>query len=215
MKGADDEAKPYTPVSPSDQQGWFRLVVKSYPGGLVSSYLHSLHAGDYIQVKGPFVKLEYKANNNKSIGLIAGGTGITPMLQIIREVIKNPSDTTKMSLLYQCRSESDIAMLRDEINELVSCHDCLTVTYILSQPSGDWTGLRGHMDGELLAKTMPLPIVGEEAPLIYVCGPFGMLSAVAGPKANDNKSQGELKGLLKTAGYSGELVATIACHLKS
>jgi cytochrome-b5 reductase len=213
VRGADEEAKPYTPVSPCDQRGWFRLVVKSYPGGAVSQHLHSLAAGDCMLVKGPFMKLEYAANKNKSIGLIAAGTGITPMLQIIREVIKNPADTTKMSLLYQCRYEADIALLKGDIDELAAQHASLSVTYILSQPGAEWTGLRGRMDAAVLASSMPPPpsapgadgAAAGDVPLIYVCGPAGMLESLAGPKTAD-KSQGELQGLLRAAGYTADMV---------
>ena len=75
VKGAGEDAKPYTPVSPCGRRGTFRLVIKRYPGGGVSSHLHGLSAGDTVAVKGPILKLPYSPNMRKRIGMIAGGTG--------------------------------------------------------------------------------------------------------------------------------------------
>ena len=186
-------------------------MIKAYPGGAVSAHLHTLRSGDNMLVKGPFFKLKYVENKYKHIGMIAGGTGVTPMLQIMKEIVKNPEDTTAAHLLFQSRSENDINILREEIDEIVARHVNISVTYILSQPSAAWTGLRGHLDAALLAETMPLPSE-QPPPLIYVCGPPGMLEAVAGGKAVD-KSQGELKGLLKDMGYSREFA--VACYVDS
>ena len=90
IKGNDEDgkvvARPYTPTSLNDEKGKFEILIKSYPQGKVSSYLHSLKVGDSIEVKGPFPKIKYTANMKKKIGMVAGGTGITPMLQIIKEV---------------------------------------------------------------------------------------------------------------------------------
>lgn len=57
---------------------WF----PSYPNGNVSSYLHSLQPGQSVNVKGPFPKIAYKANEFKRIGMAAAGTGITPMVTL-------------------------------------------------------------------------------------------------------------------------------------
>jgi cytochrome-b5 reductase len=58
------------------------LVIKKYPDGKVSGWMHDLKVGDLVEVKGPFPKLAYVPNMKKSIGMICGGTGITPMLQV-------------------------------------------------------------------------------------------------------------------------------------
>ena len=78
IKGLPSEGKevsrPYTPTSLNSQKGTFELVIKSYPAGNVSSYLHSLKVGDKIEVKGPFPKIKYTPNMKKSIGMIAGNS---------------------------------------------------------------------------------------------------------------------------------------------
>lgn len=74
--------RPYTPVSPPDARGYFDLIVKVYPDGKMTQHLHRLQVGDSLDVKGPIVKLPYTPNMKKVIGMVAGGTGITPMLQV-------------------------------------------------------------------------------------------------------------------------------------
>ena len=75
-----------------------------------------------MDVKGPFYKLMYSVNMKRRIGMIAGGTGITPMLQIIREILENPEDKTEVSLLFANNAEEDILM-RDELDRLAIMHN--------------------------------------------------------------------------------------------
>lgn len=62
------------------------LVVKSYPAGKMSKHMAEMKVGDSLEMKGPIPKIPYKANMKNSIGMVAGGTGITPMLQVRRLV---------------------------------------------------------------------------------------------------------------------------------
>ena len=64
--------------------------------------------GDTLEFKGPILKLPYKANEYEHIGMVAGGTGITPMLQVVDEVLANPADKTKISLVFGNQSEADM-----------------------------------------------------------------------------------------------------------
>lgn len=131
--------------------------------------------------------------------MIAGGSGITPMLQVAQEILANPKDTTKIVLVFGNVSETDI-ICRKEIDELKAQNaGRIDVHYILDKPSADWTGLKGHVDQELLAKV--LPPTSDEKCKVLVCGPPGMMNAISGPKAED-KSQGELAGVLEKMGYS-------------
>ncbi len=57
-------------------------MIKKYPNGPMSTHFHELKPGDTIDIKGPLKKLQIEPNMKKKIGMIAGGTGITPMLQV-------------------------------------------------------------------------------------------------------------------------------------
>ncbi|ORY85061.1 hypothetical protein BCR37DRAFT_386358 [Protomyces lactucae-debilis] len=110
-------ARSYTPSSSDDDKGFFDLIVKSYPTGNVSKYLGEMQLHQTIKVKGPKGQMHYTPNMCRALGMIAGGTGITPCLQIIRAILENPDDKTKVSLIYANVNEQDI-ILRDELDEL-------------------------------------------------------------------------------------------------
>lgn len=132
----------YTPVSSDDNVGHVDLVIKVYKrnvhpkfpeGGKMSQYVDSLKIGDKIAFRGPTGKLQYIGDGQFSIkklrkepptpvqtdivNMIAGGTGITPMLQLTREILKRPNDPTKLALLFANQTESDI-LLRNELESL-------------------------------------------------------------------------------------------------
>lgn len=71
--------RPYTPID-SDDVGKFELLVKKYEQGNMSKHLHEMKIGDVLEVKGPIIKFPYTANSKSNIGMIAGGTGLTPMV---------------------------------------------------------------------------------------------------------------------------------------
>ncbi len=120
----------YTPVSDNTTLGEVALVIKIYragvhpkfpDGGKLSQHLDSLKIGETIDIKGPKGHMEYLGNGGnywmKPIGrpkvtkqckqfiMIAGGTGITPMLQVANYMFRNNKDDVKVHLLYANQSE--------------------------------------------------------------------------------------------------------------
>ena len=71
-----------TPTSRPDTEGYFELLVKTYPTGKLSPYLHALKPGDMLEVRGPVGRFKYTKNAYKKMGFVAGGTGLTPCLQV-------------------------------------------------------------------------------------------------------------------------------------
>lgn len=207
MARADIDGKmvtrPYTPISMNEEKGILELTVKGYPNGALSKYIVNLKVGDELEMKGPFKKLDYQPNMKKEIGMIAGGSGITPMLQVIRAILNNPNDKTKIHLLFANTSENDI-ILRDALDALQHVHPTrFTVTYCIDKASSSsWKGCTGHVSKEMIQKYMPA--VSEDN-VIYVCGPPGLMNHVSGNKAKD-KSQGEVSGLLQELNYASSMV---------
>ncbi|KAI1893093.1 hypothetical protein AGOR_G00140330 [Albula goreensis] len=167
--------RPYTPVSSDDDKGFVDLVVKIYfknvhpkfpEGGKMSQYLESLQVGDVIDFRGPGGLLEYKGQGQfavqpdkkspaemkvaKSLGLIAGGTGITPMLQLVRAIIKSPDDKTTCCLLFANQTENDILLP------------------VWMGPTADWDFSQGFINADMIQEHLPAP--GEDS-LILMCGP--------------------------------------------
>ena len=177
------------------------LVIKSYPDGVVSSFVDGLKVGQSMELKGPINKIAYEPNMRKRIGMVAGGTGITPMLQVIKEIIKRPGeDSTEVHLLFANRSEEDI-LLKSTIDEITAKHSNIKVAYILSHPSATLT-VDGFVTADLLKRTMPPPAPGKDS-MIFVCGPPGFMADVSGEKT-PSKEQGQLEGFLKELGYNGK-----------
>ncbi|KAK2966287.1 hypothetical protein RJ640_018098 [Escallonia rubra] len=204
--GQDAEGKtkyvirPYTPISDPDSKGYFDLLIKVYPEGKMSQHFASLKPGDVVEVKGPIEKLRYNPNMKKEIGMIAGGTGITPMLQVIEAILKNPDDNTKVSLLYANVTPDDI-LLKQKLDALAASHPNLKVFYTVDNPSETWRGGTGYISKDMAVKGLPSP---SDDTLILVCGPPGMMKHISGDK--ENRSQGELTGILKELGYTAEMV---------
>lgn len=87
--------------------------------------------------------------------MIAGGTGITPMLQIIRAALKNPADKTKLSLVYANVNIDDI-LLKKELDDLAARYPHrFTVHYVLNNPPQNWSGSTGFVSKEQIEKYIP------------------------------------------------------------
>lgn len=190
--------RPYTPISKPDAKGHLDLLVKVYPEGKMSKYIGDMKVGDVLEMKGPIPKYPYRPCEKKEIGMIAGGTGITPMLQVIDEILDNPKDTTKMSLLFANLTEKDI-LLKEKLDSYAKNHpEKFKVYYVLDKAPWFWSGGSGYVTKQMLKEKMPDPTNDN---LVFVCGPPGMMKVISGEKAPD-KSQGELKGYLKELGFT-------------
>ena len=193
--------RPYTPVNPPSDKGELVLLIKHYPGGQMTQYLKGLKVGDEMRFKGPIPKHPYKSNQFEEIGMIAAGTGITPMWQLIQEIAANPSDKTKVTLLYGNKSEADI-LLREKFDEL-SKDSRFNIVYFLDENAKSVKSEKGYITKDHVKKYLPGAEKGEKAK-IFVCGPPPMVGAIAGPK--QGFQQGELKGVLSELGYNAEQV---------
>lgn len=198
-------SRPYTPTTLNNQTGHLDLLIKTYPapGGLMSRHIESLKPGvDKLQLKGPFVKLPYKANMKKHIGMIAGGTGITPMYQVAKTILENAEDKTEVSLVFANISEKDV-LLRDELDALAYAYPNFKVYYTLDRPPlWGWKMGKGYVSKEMIEQHIPSK---DKDVLVMVCGPKGFMEHISGDKT-PRKEQGDLSGLLRDMGYSSEQV---------
>lgn len=99
--------------------------------------------------------------------MIAGGTGITPMLQVARYSLFNPGDPTKFSLIYANVNEDDI-LLRVELDYLVAMFPYrFKVFYVLNNPPAGWKGGAGYISKEYIQEHLPAPGSSSK---ILICG---------------------------------------------
>lgn len=204
--GTEDVIRPYTPISSNSTRGHFELLVKKYPKGKMGNHLFSLQPGESLLVKGPFEKFVYKPNMWSRVGMIAGGTGITPMYQLIQSILENPKDKTKISLIYANNQRRDI-LLANELMELQKTYTNFHVYLTLLDVPRRWLGGIGYINKAMLQTFMPLP--SERNIKVLISGPPPMLQAVSGDKlfeADRAPQQGPLGGLLRELGYREDQV---------
>lgn len=187
----------------ADETGSLDLLVKVYPNGPMSEHLHSMKPGQTLAFKGPIPKYAWAPNKHDHITLICGGTGITPMYQLLRAIFKNPEDKTKVSLIFGNLTEKDI-LLKEELEKLENeFPQRFRAFYTLDTPPDSWPYGKGVVTKELLQTVIPDP----KSPNIkvFVCGPPGMYKAISGAKVSPT-DQGELTGILKELGYTKDQV---------
>ena len=165
-------SRSYTPTSSNRDLGRLELTIKLYPdGALTSKYLANLKVGDNVEVRGPTGTMRYRKGMCERIGMIAGGTGITPMYQIIRAICEDETDATTVSLLYGNKTVEDI-LLREELDGFASKYpDKFKVWHMLSTTPKDWKYGKGYITTNLIKSRLPPPATGSK---ILVCGPPGL-----------------------------------------
>jgi len=112
----------------------------------------------------------------RHFGLIAGGTGITPMLQIIRAVIRGrpTGDKTEIDLIFANVGPEDI-LLKEDLDQLAKEDPKFRVHYVLNNPPDKWDGGVGFVTPEMITKWLPKPASDVK---ILLCGPPPMISAM-------------------------------------
>jgi len=189
-KATEIERK-YTPVTGDEVQGHVDLIIKVYKGGVLpqfpdggkmSQYMGSLKVGDQITVSGPWGLITYNGHGKfrsgkaevqaKEIGMMAGGTGITPMLQIIKAVLRDPTDATHLSLIYANQSPADI-LCRTELDALALAHaGRFRLWYTVDRPDDGWAFGTGFITADMIQGHLPGP--GPDT-VVLLCGPPPMV----------------------------------------
>ncbi|XP_034874373.1 NADH-cytochrome b5 reductase-like isoform X3 [Mirounga leonina] len=89
----------YTPISPANAEGYFEVLIKCYPTGLMSRYVKSWGTGHTAFWRGPFGDFFYKANQYGELLMLASGTGLAPMVPILQSITDNAEDETFVTLV--------------------------------------------------------------------------------------------------------------------
>ena len=166
----------YTPISSDEESGYFDLLIKSYPTGNISKHVASLMVGQRMKVKGPKGAMVYKPNMVRHFGMIAGGTGITPMLQVVKAVIRGRAegDRTEIDLIFANVNPEDI-LLKEDLDGLAAKDPKFRVHYVLNNPPEKWSGGVGFVSADMIKEKLPAPAADVK---ILVCGPPPMVSAM-------------------------------------
>ena len=153
------------------------ITVERLPDGEDSPYLvGEVRVGDKVELRGPiggyFV---WQADDDRPLLLIAGGSGVVPLMAMIRHHAATGS-AAPVRLLYSSRAIDDV-IYKDELARL-SAATQLTVAHTLtrSQPP-DWDGYARRIDGEMVGE---VAWPKKDAPLVFICGPTAFVETAAG-----------------------------------
>ncbi len=167
----------YSIASPPEEQPHVTLTVERLDDGEVSPYLTGeLRIGDKLELRGPiggyFV---WEAQMGGPLLLVAGGSGIVPLMAMLRHRAAVGS-TVATRLLYSSRSSEEV-IYSDELDHLVSSSTMLEVVQTLTrvQPPG-WTGYHRRIDSEMLRAVAWPP---GQRPLAFICGPTPFVETAA------------------------------------
>ena len=141
-------------MTSDEDQGYFDLLIKSYPTGNISKYVGQMTVGQKLKVRGPKGAMVYTPGLVRRFGMIAGGTGITPMLQIIRAINRGRprhggNDTTQVDLIFANVNEEDI-LLKDDLDKLAAEDSGFNVYYVLNNPPEKWDGGVGFCTPDMI-----------------------------------------------------------------
>ncbi|KAM5537092.1 hypothetical protein V8D89_009238 [Ganoderma adspersum] len=208
----EDQAvlRSYTPIFPvlpeEDTDGSFQLLVKTYfpdkgkafPGGTVSNYLDCLQIGEEIDIRGPIGEITYSIEDRAfevggkklhfdKLNLLVGGTGITPIWQLIHAILSSTTDFPTMSLINCNVSEDDI-LLREKLEGYARTHhERFKVWNVLSNPAeakdhtlGSKECSTGWVTADIIRQHFEAPSpIGSIA--TFICGPVGLVEQTALP----------------------------------
>src|SRR5712692_8728107 len=167
----------YSIASPPEQEQRLTLTVERLDDGEVSPYLtDELRVGDKLELRGPiggyFV---WEASMGGPLLLVAGGSGIVPLMAMIRHRAAVGS-AVPTRLLYSSRSFEEV-IYRDELDRLVRNTTMLEVVHTLTrvQPPG-WTGYHRRVDTAML-REVAWPT--DQRPLMFICGPTPFVETAA------------------------------------
>jgi len=154
------------------------VAVKRVEGGLVSNYIAGhVKKGDKIRIMDPAgnFTVDFSKDTLRHLILFAGGSGITPMLSLIKTLLFTEAKS-RATLIYANRNPESI-IFKDELNNLRDAHsDRLSIFHLLDQADTDWTGFRGFLTADILQSIMnQIPDFGSDQTSYMVCGPEAMM----------------------------------------
>ncbi|KAG1745286.1 hypothetical protein EDB19DRAFT_1693694 [Suillus lakei] len=186
----------YTPVSQEGAVGFIDFLIKLYlPSTLIpiegkmTTGFHQLRLGDSVELKGPLGSFIWDGPSTaswmgirktvKEVGMICGGSGITPILQVLRAILQNAESQTRVWVVSANKTEQDI-LCREELDILFTSHgrERFKLHYTLSVAPEEWPYSVGRINDVLLSEHMPQH---SEHGLILACGPDAMISHVVKP----------------------------------
>jgi ferredoxin-NADP reductase len=163
-------------IASAPESASLEITVERIGGGEVSPYLtEELRPGDEFELRGPIGgHFAWSVEDGGPLLLVAGGSGLVPLMSMLRHRANRGSDVDARLLLSARRWEDVI--YRDELAAQGDGFGVrLAITLTREQPP-DWDGFARRVDADMLAAVGPAP---ADAPRVFVCGPTGFVESVA------------------------------------
>lgn len=162
--------RPYSISSAPSQTAYYEITIKRKVDGFISDYLiDRVKVGDILEASGPAGSFVFNPiYHGNQLVFLAGGSGITPFMSMIREV-SDGGISRNIHLIYGSRTPDDVPFLA-ELKDRAARFENFKFSHVVSEPDSDWSGLTGFINAELL-KTLDIDISGS---MFYLCGPTQM-----------------------------------------
>ena len=162
-------SRPYSIASAPTQSGYYEIAVRCVDDGFVSNYLlDELKVGAMLQSTSPAGNFHYNPlYHGGNLLFIAGGSGITPFMSMIRE-LSDRNQARRIHMFYGTRVEEDVIYL-DELQRIAAAHKNFSFDIIFSEPSAGFTGEKGFISADLIKGRISL-----KDSMFFVCGPEAM-----------------------------------------
>jgi ferredoxin-NADP reductase len=161
----------YTISSSPTQSAYIEITPKRAKDGFVSTFLNDHAAiGLTVEAIGPAGQFCFDEKIEKRIVLLAAGSGITPMISILR-FIDDRCLETDVTLVYTARTQRDI-IFETEIERLKQSLPRFNCFTVLTRPEAGWKGLTGRVHSDVLADI----VKGQKDAAFFVCGPEAFMN---------------------------------------
>ena len=161
----------YTISSSPTHENYVEITPKRMENGCISVFLHDqARPGLLVEASGPYGRFYFDEKLHKSIVLLAAGSGITPMISILR-YIQHLGLATPVRLLYCVRTAGDI-IFENELERFGEALPDFNYEVCLSQPDPSWKGRSGHLSAEFISHHVSDPF----SRTFFLCGPPGFMN---------------------------------------
>jgi ferredoxin-NADP reductase len=163
-------SRPYSISSQPNQIGYYDITIRRVENGLVSNYLlDKVKRGDSITSSGPAGNFYFNPLlHQKTMVCIAGGSGITPFMSMIREIIERGLERT-VYLFYGSKVTDDI-IFGDEITRLAERFENIHYIPVIEEPADGYFGACGLINRQVLQEVLE----NIEDKSLFICGPQGL-----------------------------------------
>ncbi|MFD1551144.1 phenylacetic acid degradation protein [Putridiphycobacter roseus] len=163
-------------ISSAPHEGTVTVAIKKVENGTFSAYAQNLKAGDQIEVLAPQGNFVLKSDGTKNYAFFAAGSGITPIISIIKNIL-NANNGSTATLFYGNKSGIE-TIYKNELDALASANNNFDLHYVLTREEGANDVLSGRINKAKIEAIDKAYLADKNIDDIYSCGPESIIQAV-------------------------------------